>query len=344
MHGFNVAGLFRARSACETGQKAAHHNAGKNNNGLANRRSRKRRAATVSTILGLKRTTQEKVLTVGRLMLHLTLLTYASAFLSPQWVCRVYDQYEGLDPSAGKVDPMHGMAMNGGEVNNTTAVLNAKNLYCFGLWTACDDNGRCDDVWNVVPGVKKAMVKWTQVLATMVLLGYVCAALLDAASRLTLCVCLAYNRVVENVLAHAAVMHFLTLLYQTGEVKNRAIRAHKLRDSPACGFALSISSLVLAVVSTCLMALFRFTPPAYKHRRFWKMPAELRPRNYLLAAAATGCGGGGGGGVGGGGWGGGGGDGDCGGSGGGGGVAVKKLGGGVRSPGVLGAMSGKLLP
>lgn len=85
----------------------------------------------------------------------------------------------------------------------------------------------------------------------------------------------------------AAVVHFLTLLHFTGQIKNEVVRQHQVRDAAGWGFGLTVTSLCLAVLSVLIMAVFRIPPGKYKHRRFWKMPEELRPRSYLATTDAA---------------------------------------------------------
>ncbi|XP_076440368.1 uncharacterized protein LOC143279913 isoform X2 [Babylonia areolata] len=226
----------------------------------------------------MKAENQKRVLAVGRLLVHATFLTFAIAFFSQHWVCRVYDSEEETGTGAELLMQLR---------RTDKSVVSPRQLYCFGIWIACDVSDRCGDVWRLVPGPGEMMVRLVQMQATVTLLGYLCASMLDAASSLSFCVCLAYNRTVECVLASSAVLHFLAVLYQTGQVKNKALRVHLLRDSLGWGFALSATSLALAVTATTVLALFRLPPPAYWHRSFWRMPLELRPRTYLASLTTT---------------------------------------------------------
>lgn len=84
----------------------------------------------------------------------------------------------------------------------------------------------------------------------------------------------------------AAVVHFMALLHFTGQVKNRVLRVHQVRDAAGWGFGMTSSSLCLAVVSVIIMAIFRMPPGRYKHRRFWKLPSDLRHSPYFAATSS----------------------------------------------------------
>nr|KAG5714756.1 hypothetical protein BaRGS_000244 [Batillaria attramentaria] len=158
----------------------------------------------------------------------------------------------------------------------------------YGLWKACDMGGQCDRVWNKVEDIAVGAVVASECLATVAFIGYACCVLLELASHIRIVgSLLATNRITELVLGASAVLHFLTMMVFTGEVKNRARRAPDSLDQACWGFRLTAVSGTAAVLVVMVMGLFRHVPRWRRPRRHWKLPGHLAKFNRQQAAAST---------------------------------------------------------
>ncbi|XP_070184073.1 uncharacterized protein [Littorina saxatilis] len=222
-------------------------------------------------ILGLGKLGQKRMLVLGRVMLYTSFVSYMAGYLSHEWVCRVYDTTEDR--------------YNTVIVNRQLLKVPPNQFYCFGLWKACGDTGTCERVWFKL-GLSPMTVVGVLIMATNALTGYGMAVLLDLASRFGLMVFLGVNRVVEFCTAVSVVLQFMALLHFTGQMKNRAPIVHGVCDVTGWGFILASVPLFTSVLSVVLMALFRSPLAMQKHRQFWKLPADLRPRSNLASSKA----------------------------------------------------------
>ncbi|XP_025104903.1 uncharacterized protein LOC112570595 isoform X1 [Pomacea canaliculata] len=209
-------------------------------------------------VLGMSRSSQRHVFESGRVLMYISFVLFASSFASSVWVRRnLVDSYEQINTN-----------------------VRDNELITYGVWRVCDKNGECDFVTKI-HNVNIASALTVQSLVTMALLGYGMSIILELSSHASLFSALAENRAPEFVFALSAVIHFMSLVVFTGEIKNRAERTLGSVDVAGWAFVASTTGVFCAVLASCIMALFRCLPIRRKRRRFWKLPQELRTRPIL---------------------------------------------------------------